>query len=125
MMITQEEADDFAHHWVRAWNAHDLVDIQSHYADDVILVSPVAARILEDSSGTVKGTEAGSLVRPGGTESLGNTADADIEKWAESVARVRDRIDVVVSSHGSPAGPELLDHTIALVENHRKPSIGG
>jgi predicted ester cyclase len=30
----------------------------SHYAEDVVLVSPVAARILNDPSGAVKGKEA-------------------------------------------------------------------
>jgi predicted ester cyclase len=30
----------------------------SHYAQDVVLVSPVAARILKDPSGTVKGKQA-------------------------------------------------------------------
>ena len=30
----------------------------SHYAEDVVLVSPVAARILNDPSGTVKGKDA-------------------------------------------------------------------
>lgn len=58
MMITQKDAHDFAHHWVRAWNAHDLDDIMSHYAEDVVLISPVAARLLDDTSGAVEGKEA-------------------------------------------------------------------
>lgn len=62
----------------------------------------------------------GCLVRPGDTASLGNTADADLGEWAVSVRRVRarygDRASVVVPSHGAPGGPELLDHTVALVE---------
>lgn len=44
-----------ARHWVEAWNAHDLDRIMSHYEDGVVLVSPVAARILGDPSGTVSG----------------------------------------------------------------------
>jgi ketosteroid isomerase-like protein len=57
-MLTKDDARDLASHWVRAWNAHDLDEIMSHYAEDVVLVSPVAAQILKDPSGTVKGKEA-------------------------------------------------------------------
>lgn len=57
-MLTVEEAREFATRWVAAWNSHDLEEIMSHYAADVVLVSPVAARILNDPSGTVKGKSA-------------------------------------------------------------------
>src|SRR5438105_2321948 len=57
-MLTADDARDLASHWTRAWNAHDLDQIMSHYGEDVVLVSPVAARILNDPSGTVKGKDA-------------------------------------------------------------------
>ncbi len=57
-MLTEERSRTFAEHWVRAWNSHDLDEIMSHYADNVVLVSPVAAKILNDPSGTVTGKEA-------------------------------------------------------------------
>ena len=57
-MLTEEEARSLAAHWVQAWNSHDLDDIMSHYAEAVILVSPVASRVLNDPSGTVKGKHA-------------------------------------------------------------------
>jgi len=57
-MITENEAQRVATHWVQAWNSHDLDAIMSHYAESVVLVSPVAARILNDPSGTVAGKEA-------------------------------------------------------------------
>lgn len=57
-MLTDEDARQFAEHWVRSWNAHDLDAIMSHYASGVVLVSPVAARILGDPSGTVHGRDA-------------------------------------------------------------------
>ena len=66
---------------------------------------------------------------PGNSKSLGNTADAHLAQWANSVALVRDkygdRVDIVVPSHGAPEGPELLDHTIQLVESNRDRSLGG
>lgn len=89
-----------------------------HTVDNVVVYVP-DARVLYG----------GCLVRPGESSNLGNTADADIEQWAESVARVRDRyrgrVDVVVPSHGAPGGAELLDHTIELVEAYRGRPVGG
>lgn len=57
-MLTKDLAYTLAEHWVQAWNAHDLDEIMSHYEEDVVLVSPVAAKILNNPSGTVKGKEA-------------------------------------------------------------------
>jgi len=57
-MLTAEDAQAFAKHWVEAWNSHNLDAIMSHYAADVTLVSPVAARILNDPSGTLTGRDA-------------------------------------------------------------------
>lgn len=54
-MITENEARSLARHWVQAWNSHDLDEIMSHYAESVVLVSPVAARLLNDPSGAVVG----------------------------------------------------------------------
>ena len=57
-MLTKKDADEFANHWVKAWNSHDLDEIMLHYSTDIVLVSPVAAKILSDPSGVVKGKEA-------------------------------------------------------------------
>jgi len=45
---------EFAADWIAAWNAHDIERILSHYADDVVLISPVAAKVLGDPSGVVR-----------------------------------------------------------------------
>jgi len=57
-MTTASEATEFARQWVAAWNSHDLDAIMSHYDADVVVTSPVAAKILDDPSGTVKGNAA-------------------------------------------------------------------
>jgi ketosteroid isomerase-like protein len=57
-MLTEDKARKLAAHWVHAWNSHDLDEIMSHYAEDVVLVSPVAARLLNDPTGAVKGNDA-------------------------------------------------------------------
>ena len=48
--LTEEIARQFAREWVDAWNAHDLERILSHYAPDVVLRSPVAARLTSPGS---------------------------------------------------------------------------
>src|ERR1700722_19287980 len=57
-MLTEEKVRQLAVPCVQAWNSHDLAEIMSHYAEDIVLVSPVAARILNDPLGTVKGKDA-------------------------------------------------------------------
>lgn len=53
-MLTEAEVRKFADDWIRAWNSHDLEAIMSHYAPEVVLTSPTAAKLLGDSSGTIK-----------------------------------------------------------------------
>ena len=57
-MLSETEARQFAHSWVRAWNSHDLDAILSHYAPEAVLTSPTAAKLLSDPSGTVTGKQA-------------------------------------------------------------------
>lgn len=57
-MLSETEAQQFAAGWIAAWNSHDLDAILSHYAPQVVLVSPAVAQLLNDSSGTVTGKEA-------------------------------------------------------------------
>lgn len=56
--MTEQQARALAHEWTDAWNAHDLDRILSHYEEDVVLVSPLAAERLQDPSGTVRGKAA-------------------------------------------------------------------
>lgn len=61
----------------------------------------------------------GCLIRPGGTTSLGNTAEADISGWGASVDRVADAFpeaSIIVPSHGPPAGRELFELTRRLAD---------
>ena len=57
-MLTETQVRQFADDWVRAWNSHDLDTIMSHYGLAVVLISPVASRLLNDSSGVVAGESA-------------------------------------------------------------------
>src|SRR5262245_41320121 len=57
-MPIESEAKQFADDWIAAWNSHDLDAILSHYDESVVLTSPVAAGLLGDPSGTVRGKTA-------------------------------------------------------------------
>jgi hypothetical protein len=57
-MLEEDQVRELADHWVKAWNSHDLDRIMAHYADDVVLISPVAVKILGDPSGRVIGKAA-------------------------------------------------------------------
>ena len=48
----------FADAWVRAWNAHDVAAVLDHFSDDVVFTSPVAARVVPESGGVVRGKAA-------------------------------------------------------------------
>jgi hypothetical protein len=56
--MDEQQAKQLAAHWIESWNLHDLDSIMEHYSDDVILISPVAARILNDPDGAVRGKPA-------------------------------------------------------------------
>ena len=57
-MITETDAREFAQSWIVAWNARDLEAILAHYAPDVVLTSPTAAKILKNETGTIEGIAA-------------------------------------------------------------------
>ena len=47
-MLNSAEAQQFAKDWCEAWNSHNLDSIMSHYAEEGVLTSPTAARVLKD-----------------------------------------------------------------------------
>lgn len=57
-MIARADAEEFAAHWVAAWNAHDLDEIMSHTTDDVEIASPVVVQLLGAPDGRVAGKTA-------------------------------------------------------------------
>ena len=52
------DAATFAEQWVRAWNDHDVEAVLAHFRDDVVFSSPVAARVLPETAGVVRGKDA-------------------------------------------------------------------
>jgi hypothetical protein len=55
--LNAASARSFAQEWADAWNSHDLERILAHYAEDVVLTSPVALQRF-GGDGTVRGKAA-------------------------------------------------------------------
>ena len=74
--MTAPEPNAFAQQWLAAWNAHDLDALLEHFADDVVFTSPVAAQLLDDSNGVIRGKAA---LRAYWTEGLRRIPDLQFE----------------------------------------------
>jgi hypothetical protein len=48
----------FAEQWLQAWNSRDLEAVLSHFSDDVVFSSPMAAQLCEGCDGVVHGKAA-------------------------------------------------------------------
>jgi hypothetical protein len=55
-MIDREAAVAAAAAWLDAWNAHDPERVVEHFADDVVVSSPLAAQLRPGSNGVLRGT---------------------------------------------------------------------
>jgi hypothetical protein len=73
-VLTEAHARQLADHWIKAWNSHDVDAIMSHYASNVVLTSPAAAKLLEDPSGAVVGKDALRAYFKRGLEAYPNLA---------------------------------------------------
>ncbi len=56
--MEEQQAREIAAHWIAAWNSHDLDRIMEHYDDAIESTSSVAARLLGDPAGVVRGKAA-------------------------------------------------------------------
>ncbi|OBI12569.1 DUF4440 domain-containing protein [Mycobacterium sp. E2327] len=52
------DAIAFSEQWVAAWNAHDVESVLKHFHEDVLFTSPVAAELLPETAGLVRGKAA-------------------------------------------------------------------
>jgi len=59
----------------------------------------------------------GCSVKSLSSRTLGNTLDADLENWPQSLCNLKTRFpeaEIVVPGHGDAGGLELIDHTLTL-----------
>jgi ketosteroid isomerase-like protein len=57
-VVSTPEPNTFAEDWLTAWNRHDVDAVLAHFHDEVVFTSPVAARVVPDSGGVVRGKTA-------------------------------------------------------------------
>ena len=75
--MNSQVANEFANHWVEAWNSHDLDQILSHYTDDFEMSSPVIVKTMSEPSGKLKGKE---LIRKYWSKALAKYPELHFEK---------------------------------------------
>jgi hypothetical protein len=54
-VIERTRAEAIANEWLEAWNAHRPDLVVAHFADDVVVASPLAERIRPGSGGVLRG----------------------------------------------------------------------
>ena len=57
-VVSTPDPNTFAEDWLAAMNRHDIEAVLTHFHDDVLFTSPVAARVVPDSGGVVRGKAA-------------------------------------------------------------------
>jgi ketosteroid isomerase-like protein len=57
-LIDANFAQQFAHEWIEAWNAHDLDRVLAHYRNDFSFQSPMITVVTGDTSGRLTGKSA-------------------------------------------------------------------
>ena len=57
-VVSTPEPDSFTEDWLTAWNHHDVDAMLTHFHDDIVFTSPVAARAMPGSEGVVRGKAA-------------------------------------------------------------------
>lgn len=58
MNLDRNTTKAFAASWASAWNAHDVDAVLSHFAEDAVFASPVAAQLLPETAGVLRGKAA-------------------------------------------------------------------
>jgi hypothetical protein len=109
-VVTAPEPSTFAEQWLAAWNRHDVDAVLVHFHDDVVFTSPVAARLVPESGGVVRGKTA---LREYWTAALKTMPDLHFE-----VAGVYLGESVVVINYRDPRGGlvnEVLEFDGGLV----------
>lgn len=94
-----------------AFNLNPLVILDpgpGHTTDNIVVGLPTHSIVF-----------GGCLIRPAGSTNLGNTADGNISHWGHAALAVANQFpeaQIVVPSHGPPAGRELFALTQTLAQ---------
>lgn len=92
---------EFARRWTAAWNAHDVEAVLRLFHDDVVFTSPLAARVVPDSGGVIRGKDA---LRDYWTAALAERPGLQFE-----LTGIQAGIDSLLIVFRHPGGPERVD----------------
>lgn len=108
------DAVAFSERWVRNWNAHDVDAVLADFHDDVVFTSPVAAKLLPETRGMVRGKAA---LRQYWTEAVARIPDLRF-----SVEGVYQGVDTIVIAYryqkGDSVSEVLTFRDDAVIEGH-------
>jgi ketosteroid isomerase-like protein len=99
--VTEIETRQFAEQWVRAWNEHDVEGVLAHFAEDAVFTSPVAARVVPETAGVVRGKAA---IRAYWNRALAQVPDLHFE-----VEAVYAGVSTVVIAYRNQAGGRVSE----------------
>jgi uncharacterized protein (TIGR02246 family) len=94
--MQHRDALELAGRWVAAWNSHDVEAVLTHFSDDVVFTSPVAAQLVPGSAGVLRGKDA---LRAYWTTALERVPDLHFE-----VVAVYTGVDHVVINYRNHVG---------------------
>src|SRR3954468_830014 len=115
--MERSRAERFAQDWIAAWNAHDLVSILAHYAENIVFHSPRIAAVLGTSQSSVRGKDA---LRDYWSRALAATAELKFD--LTSVLVGSDALTILYRNHRGEdvaetvlfeAGGDLVTRSIA------------
>ncbi|OBI87661.1 nuclear transport factor 2 family protein [Mycobacterium sp. 1245805.9] len=108
------DAAAFAEQWVAAWNSHDVESVLKHFHEDVVFTSPVAAELLPETAGVVRGKPA---LRDYWTRALARVPD--LRFAVEGVYRGIDTIVIAYRNQNDKLVSEVLRFSgDAVIEGH-------
>lgn len=108
------DAVAFSEQWLAAWNSHDVESVLKHFHEDVVFTSPVAAEVVPETAGLVRGK---SELRRYWTQALQRIPD--LRFVLEGVYQGIDTLVIAYRDQGDKlAGEVLRFNGDVVIEGH-------
>ena len=96
------DARAFAEEWIDAWNAHDVERVLTHYAPDILFMSPIAQRRV--GNGRVRGIDALASYWRGALKAF-----PDLKFELETVLMGHDSLTILYRNHLHQRVAEMVE----------------
>lgn len=121
MRTVNLDAVVFSQQWVQHWNDHDVDAVLRNFHDDVVFTSPVAAKLLPETTGVLRGKDA---LRRYWTTAVHRIPD--LRFHVEGVYRGVDTVVIAYRNQDDNLVNEVLKfHDNLVVEGHGTYLVGG